>query len=75
MMKNSSVKTAPKGRMPPTAEVNTGWMNQGCAGICRAMEFVRTGTSIGGLLKPMYAPRNTRGTEIPNHKTRSANIV
>eukprot|EP00411_Alexandrium_monilatum_P008975 CAMPEP_0175320106 /NCGR_PEP_ID=MMETSP0093-20121207/71283_1 /TAXON_ID=311494 /ORGANISM="Alexandrium monilatum, Strain CCMP3105" /LENGTH=116 /DNA_ID=CAMNT_0016616943 /DNA_START=399 /DNA_END=749 /DNA_ORIENTATION=- len=75
IMKNSSVKTAPKGKMPPTSEVKIGWMNHGCAGTCRGIWLVRTGSSVLGFRNPKYAPRNTSGTEMPNHKHSSANIV
>merc|ERR1711862_724506 len=75
MIKKSSVNTAPKGRMPPTRQVKMGWINQGCAGICRGIWFVRTGSSMLGLRKPKYAPRKTSGTEMPNQRQRMANIV
>mmetsp|Transcript_98799 Transcript_98799/g.211724 ORF Transcript_98799/g.211724 Transcript_98799/m.211724 type:complete len:217 (-) Transcript_98799:927-1577(-) len=75
MMKKSSVNTAPKGKTPPTSDVNIGWINQGCAGICRGTWFVRTGSSMASFLKPKYEPRKTRGTEMPNHRTSNANIV
>lgn len=70
-MKNNSVKTAPKGRMPPTRHSNQGLRNQGCGGIGRGIELTRQGKPIGSLLYAAAAPRYTKGTEIPNHKTKT----
>ena len=63
MMKNNSVKTAPKGKTPPAKEVNMGCMNQGCSGTSLLIWQTRTGNSMAGLRKPACAPRSTRGTE------------
>ena len=75
MMKKSSMKTAPKGRMPPTSIVEGAPMYQACEGICRAISFVRTGGSDSDDLKPMKAPTKTSGTEMQNHMEMSASIV
>lgn len=75
MIKKSSVKTAPKGKIPPIIEVKTGLMYHGCNGISLGIPFVRTGTSRADFRYPMYAPKNTRGTEMPNQSTSRANMV
>lgn len=49
-MKKSSMKTAPKGRMPPTRMQKTDDMYHGCCGIARGMAFVRVGFSSTGRL-------------------------
>jgi hypothetical protein len=51
-MKNSSMKTAPKGRMPPTRTLNAGAMYHGCGGTWRGILLVRTGASMAPFLKP-----------------------
>ncbi len=47
-MKKSSMKTAPKGKMPPIRMLNTGFIYQGCSGICLGILLVRTGSSSAG---------------------------
>ncbi|BAT76175.1 hypothetical protein VIGAN_01414200 [Vigna angularis var. angularis] len=75
-MKKSSMKTAPNGSMPPMRIEHIEFMYQGCTGICLAILFVFTGSSIGGfLLNPTKPPTNTSGNEMPNHNKRRANIV
>ena len=75
MMKKSSMKTAPKGRMPPMSIVKCGPMYHACAGICLGISLVRTGGSRRLCLKPKKAPQKTRGTEMQNHMQMSAMIV
>lgn len=43
-MKNSSMNTAPKGRMPPMRMEKMEFMYQGCSGIWRGILLVRTGS-------------------------------
>ena len=43
-MKNSSMKTAPKGRMPPMSTLKAGCMYHACSGTCRGILLVRTGS-------------------------------
>eukprot|EP00438_Fugacium_kawagutii_P021657 Skav223785 [mRNA] locus=scaffold575:275931:285484:- [translate_table: standard] len=74
-MKKSSVKTAPKGRTPPTKMVKDGLINHDCTGICRGIWFVLTGSSMLAFLKPKKAPKQTKGTDTPNHRHNIANIV
>jgi len=50
MMKNISTKQAPKGRIPPSRQVITGFRYQGCSGICLGMLLVTTGNSRGSFL-------------------------
>ena len=74
-MKKSSMKTAPNGSTPPTITEKVGCMYHTCSGTCLGIWLIRTGSSPAFRLYPKYEPRKTRGTEIPNHSTSSANIV
>mmetsp|Transcript_12082 Transcript_12082/g.33979 ORF Transcript_12082/g.33979 Transcript_12082/m.33979 type:complete len:249 (-) Transcript_12082:49-795(-) len=75
IMKKSSVKIAPKGRMPPTSEVKSGCENHACSGMALGIALTFTGSSMAGLRKPAYAPKKTKGTDTPNQSTSSANMV
>jgi hypothetical protein len=44
-IKNSSMKTAPKGKIPPIKIEKIGLIYQTCSGIWRGIWFVRTGLS------------------------------
>jgi hypothetical protein len=52
MMKNSSMHTAPKGRMPPSAMLNAGCVYHTWSGMCLAIWLVRTGAVMVSFLKP-----------------------
>lgn len=52
MIKNSSMHTAPKGKIPPSAMLNPGWVYHTWSGIWRAIWFVRTGTWMVSFLNP-----------------------
>ena len=75
MTKNSSTLTAPKGKIPPKIVVSAGCMYQGCGGTRRGIWFVRTGFGATSFLNPTYAPKKTRGTDTPNHRTTSVSSV
>lgn len=45
-MKKSSMKTAPKGRMPPIMMVNGACMYHGCSGMCRGIWLEIAGLEI-----------------------------
>ena len=64
-MKNSSMKTAPKGSTPPTRTAKAGCMYHACGGMLRGMRFVFVGYASGSARPPRCAPAKTRGTEIP----------
>ena len=74
-MKNSSMKQAPKGRMPAIMVQTTGCMYHTCVGTCLGIWLVLTGCSYGCFLYPKKYPRNTRGREIPNHMATIPMIV
>merc|ERR1719199_1548577 len=71
-MKKSSTKHAPNGSTPPMMMLSGRDMYHGWSGIVRGMLLIFTGKSMLSLRKPMYAPRNTRGTLMPNHSASSA---
>eukprot|EP00965_Chrysotila_dentata_P065764 2178841-Pleurochrysis_carterae.AAC.1 len=74
-MKKSSMKTAPKGKIPPMSIVSCAPMYHACSGTCRGISLVRTGGSASGCLKPKKAPTKTSGTEMQNHIESSATKV
>ena len=74
-MKKSSMKTAPKGRMPPTRMLGMGCKYHGCGGMLRGMLLMRTGCLTSSALKPKYDPSVTSGTEMPNHSANRISIV
>ena len=73
--KNNSTDTAPKGKIPPKIVVSAGCMYQGCGGTRRGIWFVLTGFGATSFLKPTYAPKKTRGTLTPNHRTTNVKSV
>lgn len=52
-MKKSSMKTAPKGRMPPMSTLNAGCMYHACSGTCLGILFVRTGSFVAKCVNPV----------------------
>ena len=76
MTKNTSIKIAPKGRIPPTTVEHTGCMYQGCSGIWRGIWWALQGRSYASLLNPKYEPMKVSGTDTPNQRsTRAINVV
>jgi len=74
-MKKSSTKHAPNGRTPPMTTVKVVLRYQGAVGTSLGMFENLAGNSRGSLRKPKYAPRKTKGTEMPNQRARRASSV
>mmetsp|Transcript_25158 Transcript_25158/g.29245 ORF Transcript_25158/g.29245 Transcript_25158/m.29245 type:complete len:115 (+) Transcript_25158:326-670(+) len=75
MIKTSSMKTAPKGRSPPSIQVKEVLRYQGCGGIMDGIDWNLAGFSIGAFLNPIKLPKNTSGLEIPHHNEHNVIIV
>ena len=75
MMKKSSTKIAPKGRMPTRAMLGRGFRYVIDGGICRGIWLTRTGDGIGTCLKPAHDPANDSGRLIMNQMPRMTSIV
>ena len=75
MMKYSSMKTAPKGRMPPMTMVNSRLRYQACDGMTRGTMLVLTGGSLSSRRYPSHTPTHTSGKEMRNQMHSKANIV
>ena len=75
MVDKSSVKTSPNVRMLLTGEATGCFVHQGWSRILRGSLFVLVDSSMAGMRKPAWAPKRTRGTEMPNQSARKANNV
>merc|ERR1719198_2903814 len=74
-MKYNSMKTAPKGRMPPMTIVKSKLRYHAWLGMTRGTMLVLTGGSASSFRYPNQTPTHTRGNEMRNQMHSSANMV